>query len=211
MGRTKSGKVYEQTMAVDVNGETLILRRVTLQLDAPTRDGDKEIHILTNLPASKVNARRVAEVYHQRWDIENAFYLLTTTLVCELKTNCHPRCALFLFCMAQVAYNSRKVLLATLEAEHGNAVVKQISQLKIAREIVAAMDGLLVAVDQREWTKLVPHEPKPLAKFLRQVSRHVKLDRYRKSVRGPKKPPTPRKRCKMGTHVSTAKLLKGLT
>jgi hypothetical protein len=209
-GRTKSGRVYTQQMTVTVDGKTLNLRRVTLRLDTPTRDGDTELHILTNLPASKVNARQVAEVYHERWEIENAFYLLTTTLVCELETNCHPRCALFQFCMAQVAYNCRRVLFASLAAEFGTAAVEQVSEFYIARDIVLAMDGLLVAVNQGEWKALVPQGPKPLAQYLRRVSRHVKMDRYRKSVRGPKKPPTPRKRCKMGTHVSTAKLLNGV-
>ena len=35
------------------------VRRITVVLDKPTRDGDTEIHILTNLPARKVPAVRV--------------------------------------------------------------------------------------------------------------------------------------------------------
>ena len=46
-----------------------------------------------------------------------------------------------------------------------------------------------------------------LATFLRNVSRHVNVRSYRKSVRGPKKPPPHRKRCKAGIHVSTHRLL----
>jgi len=34
---------------VDGLGERLPVRRITIQLDEPTEDGDKEIHLLTNL------------------------------------------------------------------------------------------------------------------------------------------------------------------
>ena len=48
-----------------------------------TRDGDQEIHVLTNLP-SKVSAVRVADLYRQRWTLEQAFNELTDPLA--LKT-----------------------------------------------------------------------------------------------------------------------------
>ena len=51
-GRIETGKVFEQTIRVaHEDGEVLFLRRITVVLDRPTRDGDTEIHILTNLPA----------------------------------------------------------------------------------------------------------------------------------------------------------------
>ena len=50
-GRIETGKVFEQTIRVaDDEGEVLILRRITVVLDQPTRDGDTEIHLLTNVP-----------------------------------------------------------------------------------------------------------------------------------------------------------------
>jgi IS4 transposase len=55
------------------------LRRITIRLKTATRDGDKEIHVLTNLP-SKVSAVRVASLYRQRWTLEQAFNELTTHL-----------------------------------------------------------------------------------------------------------------------------------
>ena len=39
-------------------------------LDTPTRDGDREIHILTDLPAEAVDAITVAELYRKRWTLE---------------------------------------------------------------------------------------------------------------------------------------------
>jgi hypothetical protein len=36
------------------------VRRITVELDQPTRDGDRTIHILTNLPAATADAVQVA-------------------------------------------------------------------------------------------------------------------------------------------------------
>jgi IS4 transposase len=38
-------------------------------LNEPTRNGETEIHVLTNLPKT-IFARRVAELYQKRWTIE---------------------------------------------------------------------------------------------------------------------------------------------
>ena len=46
-----------------------------------------------------------------------------------------------------------------------------------------------------------------LAKTLRQIAGHLKLPRYRKHPRGPKKPPPPKSAYVNGGHVSTFKLL----
>ncbi len=206
-GRVGSGVVYEQAMEIRDGNDVLIVRRITVELDKPTRDGDTEIHILSNVPASDGSAGELAEIYRQRWEIENAFYVLTMTLNCEMKSNCHPRCALFLFCMAMLAYNCRQVLLAALYAEHEQDDVEQMSQYQIALDIVSPMDGMLTAIPQEEWIELIPHSPRSMATFLRRVSCHVDVADYQKSVRGPKKPPPKRKRCKAGTHVSTHRLL----
>ena len=71
-GRTKTGTVYEQTVHLHdaKTGETLVVRRITIELDEPTRDGETEVHLLTNLPARDARARRVANLYLKRWTIE---------------------------------------------------------------------------------------------------------------------------------------------
>jgi hypothetical protein len=209
VGRIETGKVYEQDMVIRCGERQRVVRRITVCLDKPTRDGDTELHLLSNVPAAKANACRLAQAYQQRWEIENAFYVVTTTLNCESKSNCHPRCALFQFCMALVAYNCRQVLMASLYAEHQQEDVDNMSQYKIANDIVRPMDGMLIAIDEAEWDRYTSATPRRLAAFLRQVARRVDVKSYRKSVRGPKKPPPKRKRCKAGTHVSTAKLLAG--
>lgn len=207
IGRIETGKVYEQAMVIRHDEREFVLRRITVCLDKPTRDGDTELHLLSNVPAGNASACRLADAYRQRWEIENAFYVVTTTMHCESKSNCHPRCALFQFCMAMLAYNCRQVLLASLYAEHAQDEVEKMSQFKMSTAIVAPMEGMLTAIDAGEWDRHTSRKPRAVASFLRQVGRTVKVKSYRKSVRGPKKPPPKRKRCKAGTHVSTAKLL----
>ena len=207
IGRIETGEVYEQAMTIRLDERELVLRRITVCLDKPTRDGDTELHLLSNVPVAEVSACLLAQAYGQRWEIENAFYVVTMTMHCESKSNCHPRCALFQFCMAMLAYNCRQVLLASLYAEHEQDEVENMSQYQISIDIVAPMEGMLTAIKEVEWDRQTPRTPRAVANFLREVGRTVNVKAYRKSVRGPKKPPPKRKRCKAGTHVSTAKLL----
>ena len=82
IGRASGGMAYEQQLRVG----DLILRRVTVELDEPTRDGDMEIHLLTNLPESKADAGKVSDIYRQRWEIENGFNVLTPASPCRTRT-----------------------------------------------------------------------------------------------------------------------------
>lgn len=210
-GHCPGGVVYEQKLQIGSGEQSLIVRRITLELSEPTRDGETEIHILSNVPVKDASAIRLASLYHQRWEVENAFHILTMTLTCEVPSLGHPRAALFLFCMAMMAFNTRQVLLGALFAEHDQEDVEQMSQFQVAKAIVGPMEGLLTALPEDEWKSLVPQSLGGCAQFLLEVSRHVDVRSYRKSVRGPKKKPPNRKRCKAGTHVSTFKLLNSKT
>jgi GTP cyclohydrolase II len=208
IGRSATGDVYEEPLALSAADDALVLRQIVVVLDQPTRDGATELRLLSNVPEEDAAALALAEIYHQRWEIENAFHTLTMTFACESPKNCVPRGALLQFCLALVAYNCRQVLLASLYAEHAQADVEAMSQHQVARDIVVPMEGLLTAVDEEEWERLVPRSVAGVARFLRQVSSGVNVKRYRKSVRGPKKPAVKRTRCTPGTHVATARLLK---
>ena len=50
-------------------GEWLQIRRIVLRLDQPTRSGDEELILNTNLPET-VHADHLCEVYRQRWQFE---------------------------------------------------------------------------------------------------------------------------------------------
>lgn len=206
-GHSPHGVVFEQKLQIDPSHPSRVVRRITVELFEPTRDGAREIHILSNVPVQDASAIRLAGLYLKRWEIENAFHVLTMTLTCELKSLAHPRAALFLFCMAMLAFNTRQVLLGVLFSEHDQDDVEQMSQFKVAKAIVGPMEGLVTALPESEWHVLVPGDLRGCVRFLIDVSRHVPVPDYRKSVRGPRKKPPSRERCKAGTHVSTFKLL----
>ena len=97
-GRIETGKVFEQTVRLTNpdTGEILFARRITVVLDKPTRDGDGEIHILTNLQKRRPGRRR-SEICTGSWTIETAFQELEATLDGEINTLGYPKAALFAF------------------------------------------------------------------------------------------------------------------
>lgn len=207
IGRIKTGMVYEQVMLIKQKEITMTIRRITVELDEPTRDGDLAIHILSNVPIEDATACELAELYHQRWEIENAFYILTMTLTCEVASIGNPQAALFLFCMAMTAFNCRQILFAALWKVHDQSQVEALSHFKVAKSIVMPMDGLITAIPESEWNLFVPQTTIGCAAFICDVARHADLKKHRKSGRGEKKPAPVRKYCKSGSHVATHQLL----
>jgi len=60
--------LYEQAVRVTEpdTGATLIVRRITVQLHTPTRQGETELHILTNLPVTDAPAALISSPYTSR-------------------------------------------------------------------------------------------------------------------------------------------------
>jgi IS4 transposase len=206
-GRTDTGKLYEQKLRLTWQGQTLVVRRVTLVLDVPTRDGDTEIHILTNLSASEARAAKVAELYRKRWTIEGRFYEVTQTLDCEPNTLGYPKAALFAFCLALVASNAVALLRASLRAVHKPEEVAELSAYYLALEVRQTYPGMMIALPAAEWTRFAELSASAWAQVLREVARRVRPTFYRKARRGPKKPAPAKDQYKNGGHVSTHKLL----
>ena len=100
-GSTEGGLVFEQTGVVSYEGQELHCRRVVVQLEQPTRDGETEIALLTNLPETDAPSELVAQLYRKRWKVETLFQVATENFHCEIKTLGYPRAALFSFCMAK--------------------------------------------------------------------------------------------------------------
>ena len=117
----------EQTVYIEVDGEKLPMRRVLLKLSRPTRDGDKEIVILTTLPLEVADAQTVMDTYRKRGTIETMFAHLTTALQCEVAGLGHPRAALFAFATALVAANTLSAVRAALRGVHGIEVEERVS------------------------------------------------------------------------------------
>jgi hypothetical protein len=210
-GRCETGWVYEQRLRLRGDrGQALEVRRITVALDQPTRDGDTEIHVLTNLPAKKVPAVRVAEVYRKRWTIEGLFFEASEALSCEIDTLCYPKAALFAFCLGLLACNAVALLKAALRAEHGEEVVgQQVSAYYLVLEIRQAYAGMMVAIPPAYWSVFERLNDARMARVLREIASQVSIRRYRKTPRGPKKPPTQRGRYKSGEHIATSQAIAG--
>ena len=183
----------------------MTIRRVTVELNTPTRDGETEIHILTNLP-QRIGALRVAELYHKRWTIEIAFNELAQNLEGEIETLGYPRAALFGFCMALVSYNMLSVVLAALRAVHGAETVQdQVSFYYLCDEVAGTHRGLEVM--EEYWArKYGTLSPARLAQELIRIAKLAQLSRYRKHKRGPKKPVKQMNKKHRG-HIATARVL----
>ena len=175
-------------------------------LDRPTRDGDTEIHVLTNLPVT-VTSVRVAELYLKRWLIETRFYELATTLNCEPDTLAYPPAALFAFCLGLLASNAVALLKASLRSVHGSQAVSELSSYYLTEEVRTTWVGMNIALPSSLWEPLGVLPLESFAELLRQIAKRVDPTRYRKAKRGPKKPPPAKKPYKNGGHVSTHRLL----
>lgn len=210
IGRCPTGMIYEQKMRLfDEKGRPQVVRRVTIELKKPTRDGETAIHLLTNLPVKAANARSVADLYLHRWTVEKAFHELDQALHGEIKTLGYPGAALLSFCVALLAYNVISVVKTAMAVVHRNEAKREtISGYYLAGELAAAYHGMMIAVPPAEWTRhFASLTPRELAAILKTLAAKVHPGRFRKNVRGPKKPPPKRSSAKHHPHVSTARLL----
>jgi hypothetical protein len=208
-GRTDTGEVFEQSVTIQrLDGKLMQARRVVLRLDTPTRDGDTEISILTNLPKSVLGGVEVVELYRRRWSLETMFQSLTQMLRGEIDTLAYPRAALLGFAIALASYNVLSTVQAALRATFGaEKVQEEVSGYYIANEVRATTNGMTIALDPDVWTVFHTMRPAALAEKLLKWAAHVHLPKYKRHPRGPKKPVPKRTLHADETHVSTARLL----
>jgi IS4 transposase len=209
-GKTDTGRVYEQDVRLQnpATGETLMVRRVTVVLKEPTRDGETEIHILTNVPAKDANARVIATLYAKRWTIETMFQELTVALTCEINTLGYPKAALFGFCLALAAYNAVSLVKASLRAVHGSQTVdEQFSWYYLCIHLAKVYGGMMIAIPSRRWDVFREMEDVRFARVLKQLAANIDLAKFQKHPRGPKKPPPKKASGAKIKHVATSRIL----
>jgi hypothetical protein len=206
-GRCRSGEVHEQTIEVtDADGVVHPLRRIVLELDEPTRDGETEIVLVTNLPA-EVPAAAGCATYADRWEIEGHYQVMTDLLHCEVPSLGYPRAALFAFGMAAVAGNALAVLRGHLRVAHGEEIAGEVSDFALVDEAAEAYPGMMVAVPPAAWPRAAVHGAEEVAAVLNDVAARVPVHRMFRCRRGPKKPRPKRSRGDRVHHVSNKKLL----
>lgn len=204
IGRCSTGVVYEQALETRCGDLVLRLRRLTIELNEPTTDGETEIHLVTNLPHK---ATELAELYLQRWTIENAFQELGQALQGEIQTLCYPKAALLAFCVAVYTYNLLSTLKAALAAAHDEVELADVSSYYLAEELAAIGGGLAIAVDPRWWTKTYADlTPRQLARRLVNLASRIDPKRFRKRIRKTRNP-RPKRRGDYRAHISAARIL----
>lgn len=208
-GRVETGKVAKQQVQVyDRQGQAYHWRRIRVELDEPTRDGERVIYLLTNLPCQAAGAKTSARLYRKRWTLETAFHDLEGHFHSEINTLGYPKAALFGFCLALVAYNALAVVWAALRRVHGASTVDQeVSGYYIAHEVAETHKGMMIAIPESEWRVFVTMTTAELVVTLLALAQQVRLRAFRKHPRGPKKPQPKRHADSQQPHVSTAKLL----
>jgi len=209
-GRCRSGRVYEQEVVLTdpKTGQERIARRISIRLNQTTRNGDKELYILSNLPPSVADAVCIATLYSRRWTLETAFQELTTHLRCELNTLGYPPAALFGFCVAAACYNILAAVKGALRAAHGeDKVHEEVSNYYLTDEIHGTYRGMMIALPAVEWQPFQTWRQRELARALVKWARQIDLSAYPKHKRGPKNP-RPRRAPARHQHVATARLLR---
>jgi IS4 transposase len=206
-GRCAAGRILAQTIAVEEgDGVVHSLRRIVLKLDEPTRDGETEIVLITNLPA-EVTAVVCCDAYAGRWQIEGHYQTLTDLLHCEVPSLGHPRAALFAFSMSAVAGNALAVLKGNLRVAHGEEVAAEVSDFALVDEVAEVYPGMMVAVPPASWPRVAECDAAAVAGALNELAERVPVHRMFRCRRGPKKPRPKRSRGNRVHHVSNKKLL----
>jgi IS4 transposase len=206
---TATGTASEQPVQVTdpETGEQQTLRRIEIRLFEETRDGDRTIAVLTNLPDT-ASALQIAEIYRTRWTIETHFQFLTQSLHCEVPSLGKPRAALLLFAMALVAGNALALVRGSLRQAHGVAAAAEVSGYYLADEIAGDYRTVMKYLPPDQWLGWRTLEPADLAQLLTTLATHVRLGALTRSRRGPKKPRNPKPVYnKQHKHFSTARLI----
>jgi len=205
VGTTKKGVVYEQTGCVGKQAK-LMVRVVAIRLKEPTRDGDLEVVLISNLP-QKVSGRRISQLYCDRWTIETAFGEVAASLHGEIDSLAYPKAALFGYCLALVAYNILRVLKATVAIAQDRDE-DDLSTYYLANEISVMYAGMMVVLPPRFWRRRYRDMSiSQLSAELLALAAAIPRRRFQKNRRGPKRPPPDLGAKTNRNHVSTKRIL----
>jgi len=231
VGERETGRVFEQRVRlIHAEGKELVVRRITIELYCPTRDGETVLHLLTNLTVDDADALTLVRLYAQRWQIETAFQELTVDLCCEVSTLGYPKAALFGFSVAVLCYNAFSVTKAAIRVQHADPMptqspasstlvpaacnstnksllIDELSTYYLADEVAGTWRGMMVVLPEPFWTqKFADLSALELAAVLKNLASCVDMAKYRQRPPS-KKRPARKPPCQPGSHVSTARIL----
>jgi hypothetical protein len=205
---SENARLKEGTVIVTFEGKNIRLRRICLSLPNPTRDGDLEIFVLTNVPPEDASAELVMECYRKRWKLETTFATLTTTIRCEVPSLGYPRAALFTFSTAAVAANLLAGIRLAIRAGHGIEKEECVSTYHLL-EGLRSSAGSLEVIDNadHDWGKYAKMDINEFTKIFLEIVARFDLNRYRKAKTRPRAPRRIRGTPDDPPHVSTHRLL----
>ena len=182
------------------------LRRIHVRLDEPTREGDREVRLLTNLPTS-FKAREVAELYRRRWAVERYFHFVKRELHGQLPSLGEPRAALFALCAALAAGNVLAWIKSLTRGKRHGDEEPALSGYYLALEISRGYAAVEALAGEQDWQALAALSDRGFQKWAARLADAVDWSRYVTHPRGPKHPPPKRTSGKRRHHYSTYRLL----
>lgn len=207
-GRVEGGELWLQPIEITRSAETVRLRRIVLRLDRPSRHGDDQIVVLTNLPPTDAAPQQVIQLYRERWQVERLFLTVTQNFNGEINTLAYPKAALFSFTLALVAYNLLATLRAALASVHGVGKIEaSLSDFYLVDEIQGTYRGMMIAIPPPAWLCFGDFTFTDFILLLQDLASTVDLIRFLKQPRQDKKQKRTLVKDPKHPHVSTAKLL----
>ena len=101
------------------------------------------------------------------------------------------------------------VVMAALRSVHGAATMDPaLSLSSVANDIAQTSHGMMIAIPEDAWRVFSRMHPAEMVATLRELAQKVRLQAYRKSPRGPKKPRPTHEGTTKASHVSTAQRLR---
>lgn len=202
--------VYEQAVRLihPETGEVIEARRISVALKKRDKNGNTELHVLTNVPRADADAVKILSLYTNRWSIETAIQHLKRDLRCEIDTLGYPKAALFGMCVAVLAYNMVSLVKGALRATWGRKFVEEeLSMYYLTLNVSKVTGGMLIAIPEKAWTIFRTMSTKEFATTLLELSAHLATHKYQKQKRGPKRKQPKKIINKKHKHFSTSRLI----
>ncbi|MEM8722814.1 MAG: hypothetical protein AAGE84_26595 [Cyanobacteria bacterium P01_G01_bin.39] len=136
------------------------------------------------------------------------FQVITDTFNCELNNLGYPKAALFVFCLAIVAFNILSSLKAALKSVHGVGKIEAgLSDYYLVEEVQSTYRGMAIALPNSSWLSYLQMSNSEFAQSFKQWATSVNLKRFSSSPRSSKKTKPKPIYDPKHPHVSTFRLL----
>ena len=186
----ESGTIFEQPIeAADpgCEGRPYRSRRIASRPDQPTREGEAEIVLITNLPG-EIEATSGREADRARREIEAHFQGPTDLLRRGIPELGCLRAALFALRMSAPSGDAPATLPGDPRAVHGDEMAAEVSPRTLTEDMAEVHPGMMIAVPPVDRVPLDSCSACELALLMNDLAEAVPIERMLRSPRNPKKP-----------------------